>query len=380
MPSVQDALDEIEKHLEENPDDAAAWNSKGVLLADKKDFGAALRALERAIRLNPELAEAYTNRGRVLISIGPENAKKALDSFNTALELSPDNVQALKDKAFALRIVGKSQQELETIHRLLDRVPDQWGIWIRRGDLELEIGRTEQSIDSYNRALEINPDAVPALVHRGIAFSLIEEWGDAIDSAKRATELAPEELEPWRVLGDIYLRAEKFGSAMKALQEAAHLDPDDPTIENTMGMAAFKRGHEREAIKHFKRALVKKRDYAPALKNLGFISMEIEEWEQARKAWKRLTRLVKDDPAVWNAAATTYAKLNDFCSAADAWEKARKMLKRKGKEKAAERIHELHRAARINCSKQKKAERERRKQEKATRSFRDRFSLRKKRD
>ncbi len=378
MPSVQEALNEIEKHLKESPNDASAWNSKGVLLAQMKDFGAAIRALDRAIRLNPELAEAYTNRGRVLLSIGPENADKALDSFDTALELSPGNVQALKDKAFALRIAGKSKEELETIRRLLEKAPDEWGIWIRRGDIELELGHTRQSVESYNRALELNPDAVPALVHRGIAFSLDERWSEAIDSAKRATELAPDGLEPWRALGDIYLRADKFGPAMKALKEAAHLDPEDPTIENTMGMAAFRKGMEREATKHFKRALVKKHDYAPALKNLGFISVELEEWEQARKAFRRLTRLVKDDPSIWNAAATTYARLNDFCAAADAWEQARKLLRKKGEKKAADRMHELHRTARINCSKQKKAERERRKHEKATRSFRDRFSMRRK--
>ncbi len=378
MSSPEEALQSIEKHLEEHPDDASAWNTKGVLLANLEDFGAALRALNRAIRLDSKLAQAYTNRGHVLISISPENAREALDSFRTALRFSPENPAALRDKAVAHRILGEVSEEMSCLHSLVKSVKDEWQLWIRIGDLNLEIGNYKAAIKSYERTLELNEDNVPALVHLAVAYSISKQDKEAIRSAKRASKLAPEDPEVWRVLADANLRADKLKSAMRALKKAAKADPHNADVENTMGMIEHRSGRLKDAARHFKRAIIRDKKYVRAMRNLGFVSMELEEWEDAAKAWNRFTSLVKDDPNAYDAYATTLSRLEDFCSAHEAWEKARKLYKKKKNKKEASRVTELGRAARINCGRQKKAEKARKEHEKATRTFSDRRRIRRK--
>ncbi len=376
MTSDRDALASIEQLLQSNPSDATAWNIKGVLLARMNDFGTALRAFDTAIRLNPELAEAHTNRGRVLLALGANRAEESLRSFNRALELSPGNPEALRDKAVALHALGRSAEELDCVRTLSEQISDEPSIWLRRGDLETELGKFEDAVRSFDRALQIDPHLVAALMHRAIALAMVERWKDAIKSAEAATEIAPDSIEAWRVLADVEIRAERHKQAMRALERAAKLAPDDASIYNTMGMVSYKAGHPHEAIKHFRRATTIDRRHISALKNLGIIYMELEQWSEAAQVLSRLTSFYTQDPEIWDIQAVAYARLKDFCAAAKAWENARRLYRKRGDDKEGERVQALGRAARINCSRQKKAWREKREQERATTSFSDRFELR----
>ncbi|MFW9863446.1 MAG: tetratricopeptide repeat protein [Candidatus Thorarchaeota archaeon] len=373
---MDDTLRAVKKHLEENPDDASAWNVRGVLLANKNEFGEALRCLNRAIRLDPNLSEAHINRGRVLMALGPDKASSALESFDKALRLSPDNWDALIDKAKALRALGRTKEELACYEKVSETVTDVPAIWIRMGDIKLEQGHFNDAVINYDQALMLDPEKVTALVHRAIGLSMMEKGKEAVKSAEKATKLAPDDIETWRVLADVNIRYGKQRAAMKALKKASEIDPSDASVENTMGMVEFKAGRLKDAAAHFRRALVRDKKHTTALRNLGFVQMDLEEWSEASKTWDRLTAIVQDDPQVFDAKATTYARLEDFCSASEAWERARKLYKKRSDDREANRVAELKRAARINCSRQKKAARAEREREKATRSFSDRFDER----
>ena len=378
MENFDETLRAVEAHLKSNPDDASAWNTKGVLHAQKQEWGEAIRSLDHAIRLDPDLAPAHSNRGRILLSIGPEKADDALKAFEKAQNLLPDDFQILRDKAVALRVLGRADDELDCYRQLSEVVKDEWGIWLRIGDLQLELGDFKNADLSYKIALELKDDLVPAFIRRAIALAMGEHYSDALKSAETATKLEPKNAEAWLILGDVNLRAGKHRTAVKSLKKASELDPTNASVENTMGMVAYKDGKLDDAVKHLRRALIRRRQYPAAMRNLAFILMEQEEWSEASRIFTDLTGLVKDDPDLFDAKATAFARLDDFCSAEKAWEKARKLYKSRNDDREAERVTVLGRAARINCGKLKKAAKAQREDEKLTRRLSDRHEFRRK--
>jgi len=380
MDSVDVSLRAVDKHLEANPDDASAWNAKGVFHAQKREFGEALRSLDRALKLDSNLASAHTNRGRVLLALGPEKANDALKSFDSALKLSPNDVQILHDKASALHAIGRTEEELACVRRISELVQNEWGVWVRIGDIELELGQFEPAIKSYDTALGLKDDLAPAYIRRAIAFGMLEQWKEAINSAETATKIEPENAEAWLIRGDVNLRAGKHKSAMKALKKASELDPEDASVENTMGMVAYKDGKLQDSVKHLRRAIIRRKNYPTALRNLGLVLMELEDWVEAAKVFESYTSYVKNDPDMYDAKSTAYAHMDDFCSAVDGWERARKLYKQAGNDAEAERVYALGRAARINCNRLKKAEKEQREYDKSQRRFTDRHELRRKKE
>ncbi len=378
MSSDESTLEEVEAHLRQNPNDASAWNLKGVLLARMERFGAALRALDRAIRIDSKLAEAHTNRGRVLMALGDDKAQEALRSFDRALKLAPDNLTALIDKARVLKALRRRKEEFVCLMKICKLAPEKWEAFVRLGDILLEQRQFKTAIESYDRALKINDDLVPAYMHRAFALAMLEKWKEAIRSAETATKLAPEDVEAWRILAEVNLRASKYKSAKKALKKASEIDPEDAGIEYTLGVVEYEQGHLREALKYFRRALIRRKDYSAALRNMAFVLMKLEEWKEAAVTFEQLTSIVRNEPDFFDALAIAYARMDDFCSAADSWEKARKLYKKKDDPREAKRVTDLGRAARINCSKQKKAAKAQREHEKSTRSFDDRHEIRRK--
>ncbi|MFW9957363.1 MAG: tetratricopeptide repeat protein [Candidatus Odinarchaeota archaeon] len=378
MENLDETLRAVDNHLKSSPGDASAWNTKGVLHAQKQEWGEALRCLDQAIRLNPNLTPAHSNRGRILLSIGPEKADEALKAFENAQKLNPDDFEILRDKAVALRVLGRSEDELDCYRRLSESVKNEWGIWLRIGDLQLELGDFKHADQSYKTALELKDDLVPAFIRRAIALAMSDQHSDALKSAETATKLEPENAEAWLILGDVNLRAGKHKSAMKCLKKASEIDPTNASVENTMGMVAYKDGKLDDAVTHLRRALIRKRQYPTAMRNLGFILMEQEEWNEAIRIFNDLTGLVKDDPDIFDAKATAFARMDDYCNAEEAWEKARKLYKSRGDDREAERVTVLGRAARINCSKLKKAAKAQREDEKLTRRLSDRHEFRRK--
>ena len=378
MENSEESLASVDTYLRENPHDASAWNVKGVFHAQRKEFGEALRSLDQAIQLDSELAAAHSNRGRVLLTLGPEKASDALKSFNRALELKPDEIDTLRDKALALRAIGKAEDELEIYKKMSKLAKDEWSIWLRLGDLQLEIGDIKGAISSYDDSLKIKDDLVPAYIRRAIALAFDEQFTAALKSSETATKLDPENHEAWLIRGDVNLRAGKHKSAMKSLKKASELDPTDASVENTMGMVCYKDGNLPDAVRHLKRAIIRRKKYPTAMRNLGLILMEQENWEEACKVFTDLTAFVRNDPDAYDALATAFAHLDDFCNAEEAWEKARKLYKKIGQTKEAERVNVLGRAARINCNRMKKAAKAAREQEKLTRTFSSRHEGRKK--
>ncbi len=378
MSSPEEMLHSIEAHLKTNPEDAEAWNAKGVVLAQMENYGEALRSLDRAIRLDSHLAPAYLNRGIVFLSIGPHKAKEALQSFNKALEIAPGNIRALQFKAAALKALGRPTEELEVLQEIAQTVKDDEHLYLRIGDALVELGRPKESISYYDQSLEIKSDFVPALVRRAIALSILERWDPALSSAEQATKISPDDPETWRVLGEINLRAERYRPAKKALARAAKLKPQDASIENALGTVAYRSGDLKEAVIHFRRAVDIDSKYKLALMNLALSFMGLKEYDKARKTWMRLVRIEKNWPEVWDAYASTCVEIGRFCEASEAWEHAIRLFKQKGRKDEVERISPIARAVRVSCGKIKRADRKRREKEKMTRTFSDRFELRRK--
>jgi len=103
-------------------------------LSDKGELLQALDDFNRCLRINPNLAEAYHNRGYTWWKL--KEYDRAMADFNKALELNPQYASAY-------------------IHRAI--------VWDEMGDYE-------RSISDNTKAIQINSLSKIAYMNRGLAF------------------------------------------------------------------------------------------------------------------------------------------------------------------------------------------------------------------
>lgn len=120
------AYQHFQHAIEADPQHAVAHSNLGyVLLKGYSRPDDALRALDMALRLNSQLADAHCNRGMVLQYLG--RCEEAIAECDRALELAPGLVQAQVNRALALLTMGdyasgwRAYEARKKWHRSLQR-------------------------------------------------------------------------------------------------------------------------------------------------------------------------------------------------------------------------------------------------------------------
>lgn len=137
--------------MDENPestDSHIALFMSGYLMMQAERFGIAYHIYQRCAQLRPDKAEIWSNMGMCLENINP---KKAIEFFDKAFELDPNNAHALANK----------------------------------GLMCLQLGMPQECINFSNRALKIDPSLRSAKHNKGLAKLMLRDWsgwGDYVDT------------------------------------------------------------------------------------------------------------------------------------------------------------------------------------------------------
>ncbi len=124
-PDVATLTANLEKKLQEDPDDAKAWQMLGWTYFETERFAEAATAMKRATSLDPENAEYHSMLGEALVLSGndPGMAADARAAFARALELDPKDSRARYFTAVAKDIDGRHAEAIDDWFALLADTP-----------------------------------------------------------------------------------------------------------------------------------------------------------------------------------------------------------------------------------------------------------------
>ncbi|NQE52135.1 Photosystem I assembly protein Ycf3, partial [ANME-1 cluster archaeon GoMg3.2] len=91
--------------------------NRGVALDDLGRYEEALKAIDKAIVLKPDYAEAWNNRGVALDDLG--RYEEALKAFDKAIELKPDDASPWYNKACAYSLKGDKENALKHLSKVI---------------------------------------------------------------------------------------------------------------------------------------------------------------------------------------------------------------------------------------------------------------------
>ena len=95
----------IDEAIKLDPNDADAWYNKGIALDNQGKYNEAIEAYDEAIRLDPKHAEAWNNKGNALYSQSKYN--ESIEAYDEAIKLDPKLAAAWNNKGNALYCPGQ---------------------------------------------------------------------------------------------------------------------------------------------------------------------------------------------------------------------------------------------------------------------------------
>jgi TolB-like protein/Flp pilus assembly protein TadD len=222
-----EALDLYEQAIAADSNYAAAWVGVADVYQNLGPRGIhpmeeahriAWDAVDRALVLDPNLAEAHSRRGLLLwIDRGlPEEAEQAL---LRALELKPSSAVMHVRYGNLLNQLGREDEAVEQTRRAiaLDPMDVRWRLAL--ADRLFYVGGYEESLAEARRVIEMEPKAAVAHYNAGYAYAMLDRESEAVDAFRTAHDLEPAEAEYATALAWAWARTGQRDSAVAALKD-----------------------------------------------------------------------------------------------------------------------------------------------------------------
>jgi tetratricopeptide (TPR) repeat protein len=151
--SVDQDIAKYTEAIRLNPNDALAYFNRGVTYNAKEDYDHAIADYSQVIRINPNLAAAYNNRGASYRSKGEHD--RAIADCNQALRINPNLAEAYCNRGLAYN--AKEERD--------------------------------RAIIDYTQAIRINPNYTEVYHYRGNAYYLQKDYTHAREDWEKALQL-----------------------------------------------------------------------------------------------------------------------------------------------------------------------------------------------
>ncbi|MDE2734160.1 MAG: tetratricopeptide repeat protein [Gemmatimonadota bacterium] len=215
--SIANIVEETDSELA-----ARAWFSVGYLaLLEKLDRKMALDAYDKALRLNPDLVEAYYNRGMVKIVLGQWEA--ALADYDAAIARNPNYAQAYYSRGMVKETLGQREAALVEYDAAIARNPDYTQAYYNRGVVKEALGQLEAAIADFDAAIAQKPDYTQAYYRRGVAKEALGQLEAALADYDEAIRLYPDNTDAYFSRGNAKAQQERIDEARQDLEKALNL-------------------------------------------------------------------------------------------------------------------------------------------------------------
>jgi tetratricopeptide (TPR) repeat protein len=136
---------------------ARNWQANEGLIPMEEGRRLARQAVERALSLNPNLAAAHFQMGRIKQQADYDWAG-ANASYQRAVALEPGNPENVRAAAFPALFLGRFDEALQLARRAVDLDPLNADSWAALAEIESYLGPLAQSAADSKKALELDPD------------------------------------------------------------------------------------------------------------------------------------------------------------------------------------------------------------------------------
>jgi Flp pilus assembly protein TadD/peroxiredoxin len=195
----------------------------GSLLASRGDDGRARAAFERALAMQPDLAEAHNDLGAMLAREGDLGG--AIARFRAAIAATPEYPDALNNLGYALLLSGHDGEARAMYEKALALQPDFPEALNNLGMLEGRSGELDAAERSFRDALKRRADYGEAA--NNLALVLVAR-GDPDESVKMLEEFLqrnPEYEGTYITLAKIYLSTDRRQQGLAMLERLLQRNP-----------------------------------------------------------------------------------------------------------------------------------------------------------
>ena len=199
------------------PQTAGTFLDRGILFASRGEYKMAIADFTEALKLDPNMAAAYILRARALVAsvsnvikveanfrditvlvtrgnVSVENARiydQAIADLNQAIRLDPNNAVAYYNRGYAYKLKGDYDRAIADLNQAIRLDPNSVEAYISRGYTYYNKKDYDRAIADFNQAIRLDPNYAIAYNNRGNAYYNKKDYDRAIADYEAAMRINP---------------------------------------------------------------------------------------------------------------------------------------------------------------------------------------------
>jgi predicted O-linked N-acetylglucosamine transferase (SPINDLY family) len=292
----------------------------GLLTLQQGRNAEACDFLGEAVQISPDDLNALMNYGMALRAA--DRAEEAILAFDRALAIQPDMAEGFYNRGVALSDVQRFEMAVESYDRALALQPEMVAARVNRSVALAAMRQFDDAIAGYDRALAMQPSNVMALVHRGLVHRTMGRSQAALADFDRALALDPAHMEARYNRGVAMLDLERAGDALASFDAVMSAYHANAEMLNNRGVALWNLKRPAEALESYERALTLEPAFAEAWGNHGLALRDLRRYREALASFDRVLALEPNNAVAWNSRGNTLRDLKDHEAAIESYTRA----------------------------------------------------------
>ena len=258
--------------------------NNGVAFCNEGNFNDALAAFNKAININPELAQAYYGRGTCYVQM-----KKYEDAITDLTEYAKR-----KEDGYASYLIGycyfhtgDMDNATKSFQNAIEQGCNNADLFYHLGVINFNSAQYDKAIEYYSKAIDIDSRHAFAYNDRGSAYRMQGKYDKAIKDYQKAIELNSKMDIFKSNLGSAYRLNKEYDKAIAAYDEALKSNSKNYIVLNNKGIALYEMKDYDNAIEAFNECLTLKKDYQYAYNNMGLCYYRQKEYKLAIEAFTK---------------------------------------------------------------------------------------------
>jgi tetratricopeptide (TPR) repeat protein len=224
LKQFQEAFNSYSKLITLYPTNVIAISERAVMLSSIQEYEYALQDFDKALGFyNPDSLNLmlYVNRGATKISI--RDFKGAYDDFMAAYKIDSMDIGTLNNLATVCDEVGKGDQTLKYLHKILSIDSSFVGTYVNIGFKYQEMGNYKKAIQYFDKAISMDANEPLSYSNRSYNRLKLGDLKGAMTDIEKSIELYPANSYAFRNRALIYIEQKKIKEACADLAKATEL-------------------------------------------------------------------------------------------------------------------------------------------------------------
>ena len=312
---INEAIEESKVLINKYKDNSICYYRLGFAYKENKDFDNAIINFNKAIQLNPynsKYKDEIRNISNVEMLKGKEaydlkDYQMALDYFNKALEYDPSNSAAMfriGNIYYAIKEYKKAANVLQDGLNINNR---NYKVLYMVGKCYVAMNEYDKALDFFNKTIEVKSNYMNAYFEKAKLYKNLSDVDKTIETLDTILDIDSSYYKAYELLIDIEVSRNNLEQALVYGNKALVSSPNAYTILARMSAVYNEKTLYEKARDNAKLSLKSKKNYAPALFELGIAEMNLCNKLAAKDAFNKCKR-----DRNYRRTASDYLKPDNF--------------------------------------------------------------------